>query len=71
MECKWYPMCPMKRFHDSGSLDPRWVERYCRGDWKNCVRYDMEEKGEPHPDWMLPDGTRDDELRRRCVGGNR
>jgi len=59
----------MKRFHDSGSLDPRWVERYCRGDWNNCVRYEMEEKGKPHPDWMLPDGTLDAGLRRHCVGG--
>jgi DNA polymerase len=59
----------MKRFLDSGWLDPRWVELYCRGDWRSCVRYAMEERGEPHPDWMLPDGELDPELRRRCTGG--
>ena len=71
MECKWYPVCPMKSLREAGLLDPKWVERYCRGDWKGCVRYEMEERGEPHPDWMLPDGTLDRELRRHCVGGNR
>jgi len=62
-DCKWYPVCPMKRFYEEGRLDRRWIELYCKGDWGNCVRYQMEEKGEPHPDWMLPDGSVDERLR--------
>ncbi|MFW6120696.1 MAG: uracil-DNA glycosylase [Petrotogales bacterium] len=64
-ECKWFPICPMKRFNELGILDSRWIELYCRGDWKSCVRYKMEEKGEPHPDWLLPDGALDESLRGR------
>jgi len=62
-ECKWFVMCPMKRFYEEGSLEGKWIELYCKGDWGNCVRYKMEEQGHYHPDWMLPDGTLDENLR--------
>lgn len=62
-QCKWYPVCPMKRYTGMGLLDPYWVEHYCRGDWESCVRYRMEENGEYHPDCMLPDGSIDESLR--------
>ena len=61
-DCVWYPECPMKRFYDAGRLDRVWIDRYCKGDWENCVRYHMEEDGVPHPDCMLPDGTIDRSL---------
>jgi len=54
----------MKRFYEEGKLDKKWIEKYCKGDWKSCVRYQMEEKGEPHSDWMLPNGRVDDSLKR-------
>jgi len=63
-DCKWYPVCPMRRFYEKGLLGKRWVELYCKGDWESCIRYQMEEVGEPHPDWMLPDGRLDEELRK-------
>ncbi len=62
-QCKWYPVCPMKYYYEKGKLDKKWVEEYCWGDWTRCVRYQMEEKGEYHPDWMLPDGMLDESLR--------
>jgi len=58
-ECKWYTMCPMKRYYEKGLLNKRWIDDFCRGNWKNCVRYEMEESGKYHPDWMLPDGNLD------------
>ncbi len=61
-DCKWYAVCPMKRFYEQGKLSEEWIVRYCRGDWERCVRFQMEEKGEYHPDRMLPDGTVDEEL---------
>lgn len=64
-QCKWYPLCPMKRYHEAGKLPARWVQDYCRGDWENCVRYRLEERGEYHPDWMLPDGSLDPSLKGR------
>jgi hypothetical protein len=63
-ECVWYPLCPMKRYHERGKLDASWIDRYCRGDWKRCARFRMELEGTPHPDWMLPDGQLDERLRR-------
>ncbi|MBN1675169.1 MAG: uracil-DNA glycosylase [Kiritimatiellae bacterium] len=57
--CKWYPVCPMKTFYERGDLPAHWIERYCWGDWRRCVRYQMEEAGTPHPDHMLPDGRMD------------
>jgi DNA polymerase len=66
-ECKWYPTCPMKRFYEGGKLSREWVELYCKGDWESCTRYHMEERGEPHPDWMLPDGSVDERLHKESI----
>ena len=64
-ECKWYPVCPMKLFYENGLLEGEWIELYCKGDWESCVRYHLEESGESHPDWMLPDGTIDEKMHMR------
>lgn len=61
-ECKWYQVCPMKRYYEKGIVEKRWVELYCKGDWESCVRYFMEENNKFHPDYMLPDGTLDEKL---------
>ena len=63
-DCKWYPVCPMRRFYEEGKLNQKWIELYCKGDWESCIRYQMEENGEYHPDWMLPDGSTDERLHR-------
>ncbi len=60
--CKWYPVCPMKRFYENGRLEKKWIELYCMGNWKSCVRYQFEENGEYHPDNMLPNGEIDGTL---------
>jgi len=52
----------MRRFYEEGRLDGKWIETYCRRHWEQCIRYQMEERGEPHPDNMLPDGTIDEAL---------
>ncbi len=62
--CKWYSVCPIKRFTDAGLLEPRWVDEYCKKANPSCVRFQMEEKGLFHPDNMLPDGTIDPHLPR-------
>lgn len=61
--CKWFYVCPMKKYFEEGKLNEKWIETYCHGGWTNCVRYEMEEKGDPHPDWMLPDGDLDKNLK--------
>jgi hypothetical protein len=54
--CKWYVICPLKKFYEQGKLEKKWIGRYCKGDYKSCARYKLEEKGIPHPDNMLPNG---------------
>ncbi len=61
--CKWYNVCPMKFYFEKGLLDKKWVEKYCWIANKNCVRFQMEEKGRYHPDNMLPDGSIDKKLK--------
>jgi DNA polymerase len=61
--CKWFSICPMKRLYEAGRLERRWIELYCRGDWKQCMRYSLEEQGTYHADWMLPDGSLDENLK--------
>ena len=43
-------------------MDEIWIKNYCMGDWECCIRYQMEEKGELHPDYMLPNGEVREEL---------
>ena len=64
-ECKWYALCPMKRFYESGRLESEWIVSYCMNRGRNCVRFRLEEQGHFHPDWMLPDGTLDVRLKDR------
>ena len=61
--CKWFSMCPLKKLYDEDMLEPKWIELYCKGLLSRCVRYQMEEKGSYHPDWMLPDGSLDENLK--------
>jgi DNA polymerase len=63
-DCKWYEVCPMKRYFENGILDKQWIELYCKGDWASCVRYHMEENGISHADYLLPDGTISEKLKK-------
>ncbi|MFX1479122.1 MAG: uracil-DNA glycosylase [Promethearchaeota archaeon] len=54
--CKWYICCPIKYFVDKGMLEKKWVEEYCLVGNRDCLRYQVEESGENHPDNMLPNG---------------
>jgi len=55
--CKWYNVCPMKKYFEEGKLDIKWIDGYCKGNYYGCIRREMEEEGKYHPDNMLPDGT--------------
>ena len=64
MACKWYSICPLRRFERDDKLDGKWARDYCKSyeNWKNCRRYQLEESGHFHPDNMLPDGSIDETL---------
>jgi len=64
MTCKWFNICPLRRFERKGKLDNIWANEYCKSDdnWKNCRRYQLEEQCVYHPDNVLPDGEIDETL---------
>jgi DNA polymerase len=62
MKCKWFRMCPLRRFEADGRLSSEWAERYCMRDWQTCRRYQLEEQGIAHPDSLMPDGSIDERL---------
>ncbi|MBN2180686.1 MAG: hypothetical protein JW715_02135 [Sedimentisphaerales bacterium] len=64
MTCKWYNVCPLRRFEKQGKLDYAWSQNFCRteSNWKNCKRYQLEEIGRYHPDNMSPNGKIDKNL---------
>jgi len=53
----------MKRFTEEGKLERYWVEHYCMADNTHCIRFQLEETGQSHPDNMLPNGEIRDDLR--------
>jgi len=65
MICKWYGVCPLRKFEEESKLSKKWAEEYCKSNdnWKNCKRYQLEEKGKTHPDNMMPDGSIDRNLK--------
>ncbi len=65
MACKWYNVCPLRRFEKQQKLGNTWAKDYCKSknNWQNCRRYQLEEKGIYHPDNMLPNGEIDEALK--------
>ena len=61
--CRWFEVCPLKRFYQQGKIDKRWIEDYCLADNPECLRRILEEKGVYHADNLMPDGTINRSLR--------
>jgi hypothetical protein len=57
MRCRWFSICPLRAKEELGQISQEWRRRYCEGDFQDCRRYQMEKKGIPHPDTLLPDGS--------------
>jgi hypothetical protein len=55
--CKYFDVCPLRRFEKDGKIDSSWRETYCLHKFLECKRFQQGEKGIPHSDVMLPDGT--------------
>ena len=64
--CKWYDETSgMKRAYDKGLLDKKWIEEYYWNGGKGCVRKKrFEGEGYVSPDYVLPDGTVDENLKK-------
>ena len=54
----------MKRAYDKGQLDKKWVENYYWKGGQGCMRKKkFEEEGYVSPDYVLPDGSIDKNLK--------
>ena len=64
--CKWYnETSGIKRAYDKGLLDKKWIEEYCWNGGKGCIRKKrFEAEGYVSPDFVLPDGTIDENLKK-------
>ena len=57
--CRWYnETSGVKRAHDLGLIEKKWVEEYCWNGGTGCVRKKrFEEEGYVSPYYVLPDGS--------------
>ena len=64
--CRWYnDTSGMKRAYDAGKLQRSWIDDYCLKGGKKCIRKArFEDEGYVSPDYVLPDGTVDEELKK-------
>jgi DNA polymerase len=62
MACPWHSVCPLRRLEREGQLPDSWARDYCKttDNWRRCRRYQLEEQGIPHSDYMLPNGQIDE-----------
>jgi len=50
-------------------LDKKWIDEYCMNGGRGCVRKKrFEEEGYVSPDYVLPDGTVDENLKKWIIG---
>lgn len=63
MVCKWIEICELREYEKQGLISDKWKKEYCETEdnWKNCERFQMEEKGEPHAN-ILPDKSKLEEV---------
>jgi hypothetical protein len=55
----------VKRAYDLGLIDKNWVENYCWKGGEGCVRKKrFEEEGYVSPDYVLPDGSISERVKR-------
>lgn len=63
-QCDKYKNCPLVEYYEQGKLESEWIELYCRGKWRECVRHLLLENGTPEIGFVMPDGSIEDRLRR-------
>jgi len=68
--CRWYnESSGVRKAHDLGLIDKKWVEDYCLAGGRDCVRKKrFEEEGYVSPDYVLPDGTISEVVKRHIEG---
>jgi len=57
MKCKWFSVCPLRKYEQEGVIDGSFRTKYCEGNFLSCKRFQLEEKNIAHPDNLMPDGS--------------
>lgn len=59
MTCKWFQVCPLRDLEEKEEISNKWKKKYCSTEenWKECKRYQLEEKGDSHEN-LLPNGDK-------------
>ena len=63
-QCGEYHRCPLVEYYEQGKLESEWIELYCKGNWNDCVRYQLLKSGALELEFVLPDGSVEDRLRK-------
>lgn len=69
--CRWYDeTSAIKRAYDEGKVDRKWIENYCWNEGKNCLRKKkFEGEGYVSQDYVMPDGSINEKLKKGRKGG--
>ncbi|WP_292593961.1 hypothetical protein [Mesotoga sp. UBA5847] len=62
--CSNYYECPVVRAYEEGKIDGEWIRMYCERNWRECVRFQLDEIFSYSTDFVLPDGSIEDRLSR-------
>lgn len=62
--CSNYYECPVVRAYEEGKIDGEWIRMYCERNWRECVRFQLDEIFSNSTDFVLPDGSVEDRLSR-------
>jgi len=61
--CPYYSMCPVARAYERGIVDSDWANMYCKSNWKECARFQLEDPLSYEFEGVLPDGSIDEDLK--------
>jgi hypothetical protein len=55
--CIHYNDCPVIKAYEKGIIDVDWLDIYCRSNWQECARIQLEESQDYGLELLLPDGS--------------
>lgn len=61
--CSYYNVCPVVRAYERGLVDTEWINMYCKSNWKDCARFQLEDPLSYEFEGVLPDGSIEEDLK--------
>ena len=62
--CSNYHECPIVKAYEQGKIDSEWINMYCHDRWKDCEIFQLEDLSDYSYEFVLPDGSVEERLRR-------